>query len=170
MSSPVEGSVPTEPHRTFSGNTAASPSPQAKEQPQRYKVLTPAEIAAWPPRAAPGGCHRANPHPPDMRTEAPDRTHTGCNPRAGGTPGIDSQGGLAMAAVTVPAPGVPRPHRGRGNRGKIPAVPQRDISGIAGNREAASLWCVRGGRHLLRNSRMYLRQPRSSQCDTNRLE
>ena len=75
-----------------------------------------------------------------------------------------------MAAVTVPAPGVPRPHRGRGNRGKIPAVPQRDISGIAGNREAASLWCVRGGRHLLRNSRMYLRQPRSSQCDTNRLE
>lgn len=50
-----------------------------------------------------------------------------------------------MAALTLPAPGVPRPYRGRGNRGKIPAIPLRDISGIAGNREAASLWCVRGG-------------------------
>jgi len=49
-----------------------------------------------------------------------------------------------MAALTLPAPGVPRPYRGRGNRGKIPAIPLRDISGIAGNREAASLWCVRG--------------------------
>ncbi len=40
-----------------------------------------------------------------------------------------------MAGLNLPVPalpGIPRPYRGRGNRGKSPAFPQRDKTGIAG--------------------------------------
>lgn len=38
-----------------------------------------------------------------------------------------------------PAPGIPRPYRGRGNRGKTPAIPQRDKTGITGKDDAGTL-------------------------------
>jgi hypothetical protein len=47
----------------------------------------------------------------------------------------------------VPAlPGIPRPYRGRGNRGKVPALPLRDKTGIAGKDEehTSSSWTLGG--------------------------
>lgn len=44
---------------------------------------------------------------------------------------------MAGLDFPVPAlPGIPRPYRGRGNRGKSPAFPQRDKTGIAGKDDA----------------------------------
>jgi len=40
----------------------------------------------------------------------------------------------------VPAlPGVPRPCRGRGNRGIVPALPLRDKTGIAGKKKTEQI-------------------------------
>ena len=47
-----------------------------------------------------------------------------------------------MAGLNLPVPalpGIPRPYRGRGNRGKSPALPQRDKTGIAGKNEGEHL-------------------------------
>jgi len=40
-----------------------------------------------------------------------------------------------------PLPGVPRPYRGRGNRGKNPAIPLRDKTGIAGKQTNIEPYC-----------------------------
>lgn len=53
-----------------------------------------------------------------------------------------------MDGLIVPAPavpGVPRPYRGRGNRGKIPAIPLRDKTGIAGKQKVSFSLMERGG-------------------------
>ena len=47
-----------------------------------------------------------------------------------------------MAGLNLPVPalpGIPRPYRGRGNRGKVPALPLRDKTGIAGKDEVEAL-------------------------------
>jgi hypothetical protein len=43
----------------------------------------------------------------------------------------------------VPAlPGIPRPYRGRGNRGKVPALPLRDKTGIAGKKKTEQIFTL----------------------------